>query len=155
LEKIDDLLRRHPFFEGLRPEYLALIAGCAQNVHFAAGAYLLRESQPADRFFAIRHGRVAIETHVPSRGAVTLQTLGEGEILGWSWLFPPYLWQFDARAQDDVRATAFDGACLRTKCDADPSLGYDLMKRLARLVSSRLEATRRQLLDVYGPGVTR
>jgi CRP/FNR family cyclic AMP-dependent transcriptional regulator len=89
---------------------------------------------------------------VPSRGAVTLQTLGEGDLLGWSWLFPPYIWQFDARAQEDVRATAFDGACLRTKCDADPALGYDLMKRLARLVSSRLEATRRQLLDVYGPG---
>ena len=86
---------------------------------------------------------------------VTLQTLGEGEILGWSWLFPPYVSQFDARAREDVRATAFDGACLRNKCDADPVLGYDLMKRMARLVSSRLEAARRQLLDVYGPGLTR
>ena len=92
---------------------------------------------------------------MPSRGAVTLQTLGEGEILGWSWLFPPYVCQFDARAREDVRATSFDGACLRTKCDADPALGYELMKRLARMVSSRLEAARRQLLDVYGPGPTR
>ena len=155
METIDDLLSRHTFFKGLKPEYLALIAGCAQNVHYDAGAYLVREGAPADRFFAIRSGSVAIETYVPSRGAVTLQTFGEGEILGWSWLFPPYVWQFDARAREDVRATVFDGACLRTKCDADPALGYDLMKRLTRMVSNRLEATRRQLLDVYGPGPTR
>jgi CRP-like cAMP-binding protein len=152
VETIDDLVSRHRFFTGLKPEHLALIAGCGQHVHFDAGAYLLREGEKADRFFAIRRGRVAIETHVPSRGAVTLQTIRQGEILGWSWLFPPYVYQFDARAQEDVRATAFDGACLRGKCDADPALGYDLMKRLARLISSRLEDARRQLLDVYGPG---
>jgi CRP/FNR family transcriptional regulator, cyclic AMP receptor protein len=155
METIDDLLSRHEFFKGLKPEYLTLIAGCGRNVHFDAGAYLLREGETADRFFAIRGGRVAVETHVPSRGPVTLQTVGEGEILGWSWLFPPYVYQFDARAREDVRATAFDGACLRTKCDADPALGYELMKRLARLVSTRLEAARRQLLDVYGPGPAR
>ena len=154
METLDDLLSRHPFFEGLRPEYLALIAGCGRNVHFDAGAYLLREGETADRFFAIRSGSVAVETYVPSRGPVALQTFGEGEILGWSWLFPPYVYQFDARAQEEVRATAFDGACLRSKCDADPALGYELMKRVARLVSSRLEATRRQLLDVYGPAPT-
>jgi CRP-like cAMP-binding protein len=155
METINDLLSQHPFFTGLKPDDLALIAGCGQNVHFNAGAYLMREGEKADRFFAIRSGRVAIETHVPSRGAVTLQTIGEGEILGWNWLFPPYVCQFDVRAQEDVRATAFDGACLRGKCDADPALGYDLMKRLARLISRRLEDTRRQLLDLYGPGHTR
>lgn len=155
METIADLLSSHPFFKGLKPEYLALIAGCAQNVRFDAGAYLLREGEPADRFFAIRGGTIAVETYVPSRGAVTLQTLGEGEILGWSWLFPPYVWQFDARAREGVSATAFDGACLRNKCDADPALGYELMKRLARLVSGRLEGARRQLLDVYGPAPPR
>jgi len=152
METIADLLSRHAFFDGLKPEYLALIAGCGRNVHFDPGAYLLREGDAADQFFAIRGGSVAVETYIPSRGPVALETIGEGEILGWSWLFPPYLSQFDARARDDVRATAFDAVCLRTKCDADPALGYELMKRLARLVSSRLEATRRQLLDVYGPG---
>lgn len=155
MDSIDELLSRHPFFTGLKPEHLALIAGCAQNVHFDAGTYLLREGEAANRFFAIRGGHVAIETYAPSRGPVTLETLGEGEILGWSWLFPPNVCQFDARAQDGVRATAFDGACLRAKCDADPALGYDLMKRLARQVSTRLAGARRQLLDVYGPGLTR
>ncbi len=151
MDTIADLLSRHPYFEGLEPRYLALVAGCGRNVHFGAGSYLAREGDAADRFFAVRRGSVAVETFVPTRGAVTLQTLGEGEILGWSWLFPPYVWQFDARARDEVSAIAFDGACLRSKCDADPALGYDMMKRLARLVSSRLEAARRQLLDVYGP----
>lgn len=150
MDTIETLLARHPFFAGLEPAYLDLVAGCARNVHIPAGAHLAREGDAADRFFAIRGGRVAIDTHVPPRGGITVQTLGEGEIVGWSWLFPPYVWQFDARALEDVRATVFDGACLREKCDADPALGYALMKRLARLVSRRLEAARRQLLDMYG-----
>jgi CRP-like cAMP-binding protein len=155
METIDELLSHHAFFRGLKPEFLALIAGCAQNVHFDRGAYLAREGDAADRFFAIRAGTVGIETHIPSQRPMTLQTIGAGEILGWSWLFPPYVWQFDARARDAVRATAFDGACLRSKCDADPALGYELMKRLAQQVSARLEAARRQLLDMYGPDVAR
>jgi CRP-like cAMP-binding protein len=155
METIADLLSRHTFFAGLKPEYLALVAGCGQNVHFAAGAHLAREGDAAERFFAIRAGSVAVETYMPARGPVTVQTLGEGEIVGWSWLFPPYVWQFDVRARTDVSATAFDGTCLRAKCDADPALGYDLMKRLAQLVSRRLETARRQLLDVYGPSPTK
>jgi CRP/FNR family transcriptional regulator, cyclic AMP receptor protein len=155
MERIDDLLMQFPFFQGLPPAYLSLIAGCATNAHFKPGEYLLREGDPANRFFAIRKGRVAVETYVPSRGPVVLQTMSAGEILGWSWLFPPYVYQFDARARDEVSTTAFDGACLRGKCEADPALGYEFMKRLARAVSSRLEGTRRQLLDVYGPGANR
>jgi CRP-like cAMP-binding protein len=152
MERIKDLLAKHAFFKGLKDEYLELIAGCGTNVHFDAGKVLFREGEEADRFYAIRHGRVSVEIHVPNKGGVKVQTVGEGEILGWSWLFPPYKWQFDARALEGVRATAFDGACLRKKCDADPVLGYELMKRLAHLVSKRLEATRLQLLDLYGPG---
>lgn len=151
MEPIDDLIRQSPFFAGFKPEHLTLVAGCGRNIHITAGSYLLREGEAADRFFLIRHGSLAIETYVPSRGPVTLQTFGEGEILGWSWLFPPYVYQFDARARVDVRATVFDAACLRGKCDADAALGYEFMKRLMRVVSTRLEATRRQLLDVYGP----
>jgi hypothetical protein len=91
-----------------------------------------------------------VEIFVPGRGNVAVETLGEGEVLGWSWLFPPYRWHFDARAVDMVRAIAMDGKCLRTKCDADPALGYEMVKRVASVVMQRLEAARMQLVDVYG-----
>lgn len=150
MESIEQIIAEHPFFKGLDKHFLELAAGCGQNVRFNPGEYLFREGQEADRFFALRHGKVAIEVLVPERGPVTLQTLTAGELVGWSWLFPPYRTQFDARATEIVRATSFDGGCLRKKCDADPALGYELMKRLAHLVSDRLETTRLQLLDVYG-----
>jgi CRP-like cAMP-binding protein len=150
METIDSLLARHPFFQGLSQADLTFIAGCASNVHFEPGEYLFREGAAADRFYAIREGKVAIEIFDPNRGSATLQTAAEGEMVGWSWLFPPYRWQFDARAVAPVRATAFDGVCLRRKCEDDPRLGYELMKRLAQMVSRRLEAARLQLLDIYG-----
>ncbi len=151
MKTLDAILAEQAFFKGLAPEYLELIAGCGSNVHFVAGQTLFREGEEADRFYAIRHGKVAVELHVPQRGSVVIHTVGEGDLLGWSWLFPPYLWQFDARAVEEVRATQFDGTCLRKKCDANPALGYELMKRLAHVVSDRLQDTRLQLLDMYGP----
>lgn len=147
---IDALLATHGFFQGLDGPRLALVAGCGKNVKIAAGRYLAREGRDADTFYAIRGGRVAIELHAPERGAVVLQTVGEGEMLGWSWLVPPYRWTFDARAVEEVRAVEFDGKCLRKKCDADPALGYDLMKRFAGVFAKRLEAARLQLIDLYG-----
>lgn len=147
---IDALVREHPFFQGLPDASVALISGCGKNVKIAAGKALARQEAQADSFFAIRAGRASIELHAPGRGACVLQTVGPGEILGWSWLFPPYRWAFDARAAEEVRAVEFDGACLRRKCEADPVLGYALMKRFAGVFARRLEATRVQLLDLYG-----
>lgn len=151
MKDLKQLLEEHEFFKGLPGKHLKLIAGCASNVFFNGGTYLFREGEAANRFYALRGGSVSVEVHAPGRPSVTVQTAAAGEILGWSWLFPPYLWQFDARAREDVKAISFDGACLRKKCDADPALGYELMKRLALIVSRRLEATRLQLLDLYGP----
>ena len=149
-ESLQDLLADVPLLAGLADDRLALLAGCAGNVHFDAGAQLFREGNEANTFYVIRHGDVAIETFVPSRGPVTIETLGAGQALGWSWLFAPYRWHFDARALSPVRATGFDGACLRAKCDADPALGYELMGRFAQLLMERLQWTRLRLLDVYG-----
>src|SRR5512142_2553329 len=129
METIDALLREVPVFRGLEPAQLELIAGCGSNVHFDQGAVLFREGDAADIFYLVRHGTVALETYVPARGPAMIETLQPGEVVGWSWLFPPYRWHFDARALTDLRATAFDGACLRGKADADPRLGYDLMSR--------------------------
>ena len=110
----------------------------------------MTENEQANTFFALRHGTVALETYVPQRGAVTIETLHGGDILGWSWLFPPYRTMFDARALGVVRTIAFDAACLRGKCEQDAQLGYTLMQRFAEVMVERLQATRLRLLDVYG-----
>ncbi len=147
---LEPLLRGHKFFAGLDADYLALLTGCAANVVFPADAFLFREGEPAETFFLIREGRVALEIAAPSRGAIVVQTLREGDVAGFSWLIEPHRWEFDGRAVERVRAVQLNGACLRGKCDQDPRLGYELMRRFAGLASSRLQATRLQLLDVYG-----
>ena len=147
---LDRIVREHPFFAGLDEDFLKLVVGCAKNVRFEAGQYLFHEGGTADQFYLIRHGTVALEVAVPGRGPLMFQTVGEGEIVGLSWLFPPYRWAFDARARELVRAVAMDGKCLRDKCEADHRLGYDVMKRLVPILMERLQATRMQVLDVYG-----
>jgi CRP-like cAMP-binding protein len=150
METIEAILQDVPLFEGLTAAELELIAGCGSNVRFREGELLFRDGDEADSFLVLRHGSVALETFVPARGPVTIETLEAGEVLGWSWLFPPYRWHFDARATTLVRATSFDGACLRGKCEGDPKLGYDLMSRFAQILIERLQWTRLRLLDVYG-----
>lgn len=147
---IESLLSDVPFFRGLTTEDLGLVAGCGSNVHFDVGEYLFRSGDAADTFYVVRHGSVALETFVPARGSVVIETIDAGEVIGWSWLFVPYRWHLDARALTPVRATAFDGVCLRQKCENDPRLGYDLMSRFAQVVIERLQWTRLRLLDVYG-----
>jgi CRP-like cAMP-binding protein len=151
-ESLEHLLADVPLLEGLSEAERALLAGCARNVRFAEGERLFREGDAAETFYLVRHGSVALEAFVPARGPVTIETIEAGEILGWSWLFPPYRWHFDARALSVVRATAFDGVCLRGKADADPVLGYRLLSRFAQVLIERLQWTRLRLLDVYGDG---
>jgi CRP/FNR family cyclic AMP-dependent transcriptional regulator len=153
MRTIDQVVAQMPTFAGLDPGDLELIAGCGVNRVFEPGEYLAHEGDPADSFFLIRHGRVALEVAAPARGGLMIETLGEGAIVGWSWLFPPYRWTFDARALELSRTIAFDGACLRGKCDSDPRLGYQLMQRFAAMMLDRLQATRLQLLDLYGAPV--
>ena len=150
MQTLDELIAAAPMFAGLAPEHLALIAGCASNARFDAGEYLFREGGPAERFFLIRHGAVSLEVDAPGRGALVIETLHQGEVAGWSWLFEPYRWELDARAREPVAVVAFDGLCLRGKCEIDHELGYQLMRRFAALLTERLQATRLQLLDVYG-----
>jgi CRP/FNR family cyclic AMP-dependent transcriptional regulator len=150
MKGLEELIAAAAVFEGLDARWLALIAGCAGNAHVRGGDYLFSEGQPADNFFLIRRGAVALEIHAPGSGAHVIETLGEGEVVGWSWLFKPYRWQFDARAVEPTRMVAFDAACLRGKAEADHELGYQLMQRFAAAMLERLQATRLQLLDVYG-----
>lgn len=149
MRSIDDLIRAHPFFSDLPEEDLSLVAGCGQNIHFPEGETVFVEGDPADTFYVIRKGRASLEINAPPRGIV-VATLGPGDVLGWSWLFPPYRWHFDARALDEISAVALDGACIREKCEDDPEMGFRLMQRFARVAHERLQATRLQLLDLYG-----
>ena len=149
MRTIEELLEEVPALQALAPEHRDTVAGCARNQVFEPGARIMREGDPADAFYVIRQGQVALETNVPGRGAVILQTLHDGELLGWSWLVPPYRTAFDARSIATTHAIAFDGACLRGKCEADPALGYDLLKLLSGVFVERLQDTRLRLLDLY------
>jgi CRP-like cAMP-binding protein len=150
MRTIEQYLPDHPFFAGVDPSALALVAGCATNVSFAAGEFLFRAGESADHFFVVRRGRVAIEVHGPGAGTIVVDTADAGGVLGWSWLVPPYRWLFDARAVEATGAVAFDGQCLRTRCEQDPRLGYDLMKLVTQVMFGRLVAARVALLDLYG-----
>ena len=143
------LLAAHPFFAGLDPDSLATVTGCASNVKFDAGQTVLKKGEEANQFYIVRHGRIAVEAFSPTRGPLVIQTVEEGEILGWSWLVAPYKWRFDARALELTRAVALDGKCLREKCETNHDLGYALLKRFTDVIGERLDATRLQLLDLY------
>ncbi len=117
---------------------------------FAPGELIFREGDPANRFYLIHKGKVALESYVRERGTVLIQNIGSGDLLGWSWLFPPYYWHFDARAVEPVEAVFFYGTPLRDECEADHDFGYELLKRMTEVVIKRLQGTRRQLLDSYG-----
>lgn len=149
METLERILAEQPFLQGLDQRHVQTLVGCAANVQFAAGQVIFRQGEEANRFFLLRQGKVAIETPGAERGATTIQTVGEGEVLGWSWLTPPYRWRFDARAVEPTRALALDGKCLRGKCEEDRDLGYELLKRISQVIARRLEATRLQLLDIY------
>ncbi|HUJ56431.1 MAG TPA: cyclic nucleotide-binding domain-containing protein [Gaiellaceae bacterium] len=149
---LEDVLADVPFFAAMPAEEREMIAGCGRNVRFAAGEAIMRQGDPADHYYLLRHGEVAVGNFVPPRGEMVIETLEPGDVLGWSWLFPPYRAHFDARALTLVRATEFDGACLRDKCAADPALGYDVMSRFAQVLIERLQWTRLRLLDLYGNG---
>lgn len=151
---IADLVQAHPLFRDLAPDIVGLIAGCGQNGVFSAGAYLCREGETADYFYLIREGRVALESFIPGRGPVVFQTLKAGDMIGLSWLVPPYRWQFDGRVQEEVHTIGFDARCLRDKCEADPHIGYALMKRFVAAMLDRIQSARLQALDVYGADVS-
>lgn len=152
MKTIDSLVAEVPAFHDLTPAHLELMSGCASNVHFRANDYVFRQGERADVFYALRDGLVALEIFVPAREPVTIETLHAGDLLGWSWLFPPYRWSFDARVVEDASAISFDGSCLRGKSDADHDLGYELMRRFSAVMVERLQETRVRLLDVYGLG---
>jgi CRP/FNR family cyclic AMP-dependent transcriptional regulator len=147
---IAEYLAEHPFFAGLDRGAIQELAGCAINEHVRPGGYLFRQGDEANHFYVVMHGRVALELYSPGSGAHVIDSIGEGDVVGWSWLIPPYRWFWDARAVEPTTVVALDSACLRRKSETDPQLGYAVVLRVAQVMSQRLQATRVRLLDLYG-----
>lgn len=143
------LLGEHPFTADLSGEQLDRLSGCASRMVFRAGQRLFEEGGPADRGWLIRAGTVRLDTHVPGRGDVSVETLHAGTVLGWSWLCPPYRWHFGAEAVDTVLAVELNAARVRALSEAEPALGYELTRRFLAVVTDRLQHTRMRLLDLY------
>lgn len=137
----------HPFLHGLDPASLKVLADNAMAVEIPAGEVIFREGDNANRFYLIHEGEVVLETQdTPERRPEVIEKIGAGDVLGWSWMFPPYYWHFDARATKPTRATFFYGTRLREACEADSKLGFALTMRVAEVVIRRLQATRKKLV---------
>jgi CRP-like cAMP-binding protein len=142
METLKQILADYAFFKDFEPPHLQFLTECATEVHFEPGAYILREGEEVNHFYLIGQGTVALGTIVPERGFTTLQILGAGEVLGLSWLVPPYCWHFSALVIIPTWVIALDAGRLREKCETDHEFGYVFMKRLAIVMGQRLKATR-------------
>ena len=138
----------HPFLAGMNPKQLALLTDCAIGVEFKKGQTILREGELANRFYLIESGKVVLESGEGFGDPVIVETIGAGDLLGWSWMFPPYVWHFTARATEPTRAIFFYGTVLRDYCEKDNSLGFELFKRMSVVMLRRLQAARQKLLSV-------
>ena len=151
--ELHDLLAENRFFKDLAADDLMVIAGCGRTHVFEGGTTIAETDQDADVFYVVREGKLRIEQHRDNAPPFPLQTVGSGDVVGWSWLFPPYTWSFDVVALEKTHVLALDGGCLRAKCEKNHSLGFRLMKKFALIMHQRLHAHRLQIMDVYGkPG---
>lgn len=148
LENFVGNLGEHALFKGLAPQYLTLLAQVAMAKQFAADEVIFREGDPANRFYLILEGEVALESPATDHGSVVLQTIGPDDVLGWSWLFPPYYWHFGARATKPTKAIFFYGTWLRDSCERDHEFGYEMMKRMAAIIIKRLQSARKRLAQL-------
>lgn len=144
-----ELLTEHPFLAGLPPHWIERLAGQVRRIGYPAGHRIFHEDGPAEHFWLIHSGRVALDIHVPGRGDVLIEMLPPGTVLGWSWLFPPYRWHFGAVAAELTHTVQFDAAGVIQLCEEDPELGFVLLRRFVGVLVDRLQATRKRLLDLY------
>jgi CRP/FNR family transcriptional regulator, cyclic AMP receptor protein len=146
IEVTAEALAGHPFLHGMPHAHLAVLADTARDVTFPARHRLFEDGGSATRFWLIQSGHVSLDLYVPGQSRMKIDTIGMGELLGWSWLFPPYRWAFGAVAVRQTEAFEFDARMVRACCQDDPELGYDLTQRLARVLAKRLQATRVRLI---------
>ena len=150
-QSIEDYLSTHAFFSGLDAEYMEFLSNSAAELRINAGDILFQQGRRADKFYLLRHGQVSVQVPALVGPTLELQVLGEDQILGWSWLMPPYRWNFQARAMEDSDLLEFDGSAILAHCEEDPKFGYELFKRFAGLMSERLDAARQKMMDQWDP----
>jgi CRP-like cAMP-binding protein len=148
-EPLTSRVALHPFLAGMNRVQLALLTDCAIAAHFKKGEVILREGEFANRFYLIETGKVILEAQTGGGEALVVETIGSGDLLGWSWMFPSYVWQFTARALEPTTAIFFYGVILREYCQKDRSLGYELLKRMSAVMLRRLQAARKQMLACH------
>lgn len=145
-------LNEHPFFQDIANHHVQDIVAHAEYRSFNSGRLIFRQGEPAQQFYILTDGHVALEVFAPDRGPIRLMTLSAGDVLGWSWLFEPYIWHLDARALETTNTIMLDGAALRAECDTNHELGYHLMKHSVNIIEQRLQASMLQMIDMYGYG---
>jgi CRP-like cAMP-binding protein len=153
-QSLYDLIERQPFFKGLDSRQLKLLTGLALEIKFEPGQAIFAEGSPANRFYLIVEGQVVVESEKEDHSVIPIQTLGPGDALGWSWLFPPYYLHFSARAVKPARTIFFYGTRLREYCEQDHELGFQLMKRIAELATQSLHATQQRLMNYIATKTT-
>ena len=141
-------LAGHQFTRGMAADHVAALSGAARHIKVPARHRLFDEGGTADRFWLIQAGQVALDMHVPGRGLVLIEALGMGDVIGWSWLYPPYQWRLGAVAMRPTQAFEVDGPAVREMCAADAGFGYELTRRFLAVVVNRLQATRSRLIDL-------
>ena len=145
---LENTISSHPFFHDMKPNHLATLSHGASEAQYKPGEILFNEKEPANRFFLLQQGRIALEAHEPNDGTVVVQLLEPGDVFGWSWLFPPFAWHLRARAVEQCTVIVLDGGHLLGTAESDRDFGYELMKRMAEIIIERLQATRKKLLDL-------
>lgn len=149
-ELVREAVTIHPFFAGLKPKHLDALAELAREVKFDTDGTILQEGKAATSFFLLLEGDVALDAHVPGADTALIHTLHAGDALGWSWMFKPYVWHFDARALNPARLLQFNAKKLRALCEEKPRLGMEIYQRISEVMMKRMQATRLQMLDWYG-----
>ena len=146
-----DFLSLHPFFSGLDDQYIEFLAQSAVSKQIDEGGILFKQSTPADKFYLLRSGQVSVQVPALVGPVLEIQRIGENQVLGWSWLIPPYRWNFQARVVEDASFLEFDGRAILAHCEEDPRFGFEMLKRFAALMSERLEAARQKMMDEWNP----
>ena len=146
-----DYLSNHAFFKGLDDDFIRFLSESATKIRIKAGESLFKQGTRADKFYLLRSGQVVVQVPALMEPTLDIQTLGEDQILGWSWLIAPYRWSFQARAVEDSELLEFDGTAILAHCEEDPKFGYELFKRFASLMSERLDAARQKMMDQWDP----